>query len=97
MTLVEQAKALRDAMDIAAAVLTDEQALSCKILYRTWNSLVHESYVATDVGFRFRYDDQLFKTIQANYTFVDTHIPGTSNTESLFVKIEEPNSAEAVS
>ena len=89
MTLTERARLIRKAMDTAAATLTDEQALTCTQLYKSWSTLVREGYTAVDVDFRFRHDDQLFKTMQPNYTFVDTYVPGTVGTESLFAKIDE--------
>ena len=89
MTLTERARLIRKAMDTAAATLTDGQALTCTQLYKSWSALVREGYTAVDVDFRFRHDDQLFKTMQPNYTFVDTYIPGSVGTESLFAKIDE--------
>ena len=89
MTLTERARLIRKAMDTAAETLTDEQALRCTELYKSWSVLVREGYTAVDVGFRFRHGDQLFKTMQPNYTFVDIYVPGAVGTESLFAKIDE--------
>lgn len=36
MTVIEQAYAIREAMDIAGATLDDEKALECVRLYRAW-------------------------------------------------------------
>ena len=36
MTVLEQAYAIREAMDIAGATLTEEQALVCVRIYREW-------------------------------------------------------------
>lgn len=36
MTVIEQAYAIREAMDVAGATLTEEQALVCVRLYREW-------------------------------------------------------------
>ena len=36
MTVVEQAQAIREAMDVAGAILDDEKALECVRLYRPW-------------------------------------------------------------
>ena len=36
MTVIEQAYAIREAMDIAGATLTEEQALVCVRIYREW-------------------------------------------------------------
>lgn len=36
MTVIEQAEAIREAMDVAGATLTEDQALICVRLYRPW-------------------------------------------------------------
>ena len=36
MTVIEQAEAIREAMDIAGATLTEDQALICVRLYKPW-------------------------------------------------------------
>lgn len=36
MTVLEQAEAIREAMDVAGATLTEDQALVCVRLYRPW-------------------------------------------------------------
>lgn len=36
MTVIEQAEAIREAMDAAGAALTEEQALTCVRIYRSW-------------------------------------------------------------
>ena len=89
MSIIEQAIAIRQAMDTASAVLTDEQALECIRLYKTWSSLVREKHVAEKAGYRFCHGDCLFKTLQANYMFIDIYEPGSIGTESLFAKIDE--------
>lgn len=85
MTVMEQAQVIRSAMDNAAIVLTDEQALSSKELYPKWEDLMGRT---VDIGFRFRYMDDLYKTMQTFYTFVEHYIPG-AGTESLFARIDE--------
>lgn len=72
MTAVEQAKAIREAMDIAGASLTEDQALICVRLYRPWES--GKSYAVGDyltysvngVG-----DPQLYKVVQAHTSQAD--------------------------
>lgn len=85
MTVMEQAREIRAAMDNAAIVLTDEQALSSKELYPKWEELMGRT---VDIGFRFRYMDKLYKTMQPSYTFVEHYVPG-AGTESLFARIDE--------
>ena len=58
---LEGAKALRAAMDAAAAALTNEQALKAAAIYPLWNSSA--AYAAGD---RVRYDGVLYKCLQAH-------------------------------
>ena len=85
MTVLEQAEAIREAMDVAGATLSDELALECVRLYRPWvvgRVLSVDEFVTygvNGVG-----DPQLYKVIiehtaQADWT------PDTS--PSLFVAI----------
>lgn len=84
MSYLENAQALRAAMDSAAAVLTDEQALTAKALYPTWGSLIGTT--ATP-GQRFRYGEALYKVLQA-HTFRAEWQPGTE-TAALYEVIDE--------
>jgi hypothetical protein len=88
MTVLEQAEAIRKAMDAAGAVLTDEKALECKAIYKQWDELV-KTGATVDKGYRFLYGKDLFKTEQPKYTFVAHYVPGTAGTESLFSKVDE--------
>lgn len=68
MTVIEQAEAIREAMDIAGATLDDEQALICVRLYRPWE--VGKEYAAGDFltyGVNGVGDPQLYKVAQ-NHT-----------------------------
>lgn len=85
MTVLEQAQAIRSAMDNAAIVLTDEQALFSKELYPKWDDLMGQT---VEMGFRFRCQDKLYKTKQKSYTFEPQYVPGTTGTESLFEVID---------
>lgn len=58
---LEGAKALRAAMDAAAAALTDDEALTAAAIYPLWNSSA--AYAAGD---RVRYDGVLYKCLQAH-------------------------------
>lgn len=72
MTTTEQALAIREAMDIAGALLDEEMALECVRLYRTWEIgreyKVDEylTYGINDVG-----DPQLYKVVQAHTSQAD--------------------------
>lgn len=67
MNMIEQAKAIREAMDYAGASLTEEMALSCAYLYRPWAVGVayavdeRLTYGVNKVG-----DPQLYKVVQAH-------------------------------
>lgn len=67
MTVLEQAEAIREAMDIAGALLDEEMALECVRLYRPWEiGKVYQTgdyltYGQNGVG-----DPQLYKVVQAH-------------------------------
>lgn len=88
MTVLEQAGAIRQAMDTAGAALTDTMALECKAIYKQWKDLV-EMAASVDIGYRFLYGTDLFKTEQPRYTFVKHEVPGAVGTESLFSRLDE--------
>lgn len=72
MNMIEQAQAIREAMDYAGANLTEEVALSCVYLYRPY--AVNHAYEVNDY---FTYgknkvgDPQLYKVIQAHTSQAD--------------------------
>lgn len=86
MTVLDQAKAIREAMDSAGAVLTDEQALTCKAIYKQWKDLIGINF---EKGYRFLYGNDLYRVEQPEYTFDKNHTPGSVGTESLFSHIDE--------
>ena len=67
MNMIEQAKAIREAMDYAGASLNEEMALACVHLYRPWAVGVayavdeRLTYGVNKVG-----DPQLYKVVQAH-------------------------------
>lgn len=69
--------------------ITDEQALLVKSLYPTWEDLVNQNKTV-ESGYRFIYNNKLYKTLQSTYTFMSHWVPG-SGTESLFTVINETN------
>lgn len=72
MNIIEQAQAIREAMDFAGANLTEEQALVCVRIYRPWAVSVaykvdeYLTYGTNEVG-----DPQLYKVVQAHTSQAD--------------------------
>lgn len=75
-------------------VLDDAEAVTVKGLYPAWEDLCKESVTVEKPGYRFRYGDDLYKTVQPKYTFVSHHVPG-GGTESLFTRIDETHAGTA--
>lgn len=72
MTVIEQAEAIREAMDIAGATLTEEQALECVRLYRPWE--VGKAYTVGEYltfGVNNVGDPQLYKVVQSHTSQAD--------------------------
>ena len=72
MTVIEQAQAIREAMDVAGSILTDEQALECVRLYRPWE--VGKTYTVGEFmtyGVNSVSDPQLYKVVQAHTSQAD--------------------------
>lgn len=76
-----------------AQALSDEDALSAKVLYDEWVDLVAQSYTAEKIGFKFAHTKdgvtELYKTMQPNFTFQGQWEPGAVGTESLYSHIDE--------
>ena len=67
MTTIEQAQAIREAMDIAGATLDDEKALECVRLYKAWE--IGKAYPVGEFltyGVNSVNDPQLYKVAQAH-------------------------------
>lgn len=67
MTVMEQAEAIREAMDAAGATLTEEQAIECVRLYRPWE--VGKAYTTGEYmifGVNSVGDPQLYKVVQSH-------------------------------
>lgn len=88
MTYTERALQLRPVMEQAAQSLEDAIALTAVELFPVWKELVKEGRKVLK-GFRFQYDGKLYRVEQPEYIFVDTYVPGTVGTESLFSKVDE--------
>ena len=79
---VEQAQAKKASIDTAGAMLTDEQALEVIDLYDEW-----KSDVAYEVDTRVRYEEKLYKCLQAHTSQADW-MPTT--TPALWVEVAAP-------
>lgn len=88
MTYTERALQLRPVIEQASQSLEDTVALTAVELFPKWKDLVEKAEKVTK-GFRFQYDGKLYRTEQPEYIFVETYIPGTVGTESLFSKVDE--------
>ena len=72
MTVMEQAQAIREAMDVAGATLTEGQALECVWLYRPWE--VGKVYTVGEYltfGVNSVGDPQLYKVVQSHTSQAD--------------------------
>ena len=95
MTLIELAYHLRPIIEQASQSLDDAVALTAVKLFPQWDKLWKEEQKdgtkgrKVKKGFRFQYDDKLWRTEQPEYTFVEHYVPGAVGTESLFSKVDE--------
>lgn len=81
-SILEQARAIRAAMDAAGAVLDDGKAVECKALYRPWDA--EEAY---EVGNMRRYGEGLYRCLTAHQG-QDSWTPDAA--PSLWVRIDDP-------
>ena len=88
MTYTERALQLRPVMEQAAQSLEDEVALTAVELFPQWAQLVTNGS-QVEKGFRFQYGGKLYRTEQPVYIFVETYVPGSAGTESLFSLVDE--------
>lgn len=74
LDILEQAQAIRNAMNGAGSVLTDEQAVENKMLYPIWSGNSIQVYDGTDGEHpqtKMRRSDALYKCIQSHTTQAD--------------------------
>lgn len=79
----DAAQSVRNAMDAAGAMLTDEQAAKVPVLFPTW-----ATNTAYKVGERCTYEGTLYKCLQA-HTSQETWTP--ADAPSLFAKVLIPD------
>ena len=86
--LLEMARNLRPCIEQAAQSLPDADGLKAKFLYPRWEVLVKKGSVEAEAGYRFTYNGDLYKCVNANPTFQADWIPG-NGTAALYVRIDE--------
>lgn len=90
-TRVERAREYRKMIDSVGMMLTDEQAIEHKALYRQWETLIGTTITEGEAGevFKFLYDKDLYKYVGTlPHTFAKQWVPGVG-TESLYARIDE--------
>lgn len=70
---------------LQAQNLSDADALTVKAIYPFWRELIGKT---VDVGFKFVYEEVLYKTVQDKLLIQEQYIPGVG-TESLYMVINE--------
>ena len=88
MNLLERARQTRPYIEKAAQSLSDADGLKAKALYPRWEALVKKGSVTVPAGYRFTYNGDLYKCVNANPTFQADWVPG-SGTAALYVRVDE--------
>lgn len=88
MITMQKMNEIADAIVLLKNQITDKQAAEVKVLYPEWKDLVANNYTAQEAGYRFVYEDKLYKTLQTSLTFMEQWIPG-QGTESMYARIDE--------
>ena len=86
--LLTLARTLRPYIEQAVQNLPDADGPKAKALYPRWEVLVKKGRVEAEAGFRFTYNGDLYKCVNANPTFQSGWVPGNS-TAALYVRIDE--------
>ena len=86
--LLTLARNLRPYIEQAAQSLPDADGLKAKALYPRWEALVKKGSVTAEAGYRFSYNGDLYKCVNANPTFQSDWVPG-DGTAALYVRIDE--------
>ena len=88
LDLLTMARNLRPYIEQAAQSLPDADGLKAKFLYPRWEVLVKKGNVEAEAGYRFTYNGDLYKCVNANPTFQADWVPG-NGTAALYVRIDE--------
>lgn len=90
----EEVTALLIRQSVNTLEVDDNTALRMMDYYPAFEELCGKAYTAEKAGYKFQYGGKLYKTRQANYTFV-AHYPPEAGTESLYEAINETHSGTA--
>ena len=88
MNLLELARQTRPYIEQAAQSLPDADGLKAKSLYPRWEKMVQLGSVTAEAGYRFTYNGDLYKCVNANPTFQSDWVPG-NGTAALYIRIDE--------
>lgn len=85
MNYRENARRLRPIVERAMQSIDNDDALTAKILYPTFDSAIGQTVAK---GFKFQYDEKLWSVIQPELT-IQSHYPPGVGTESLYEEVCE--------
>ena len=86
--ILTMARNLRPIIEEAAQSLPDAKGLKAKALYPRWEKLVQLGSVTAAAGYRFTYNGDLYKCVNANPTLQADWVPG-NGTAALYVRVDE--------
>ena len=86
--LLTLARNLRPYIEQAAQSLPDADGLKAKALYPRWEALVKKGSVTAEAGYRFSYNGDLYKCVNADPTFQADWVPG-NGTAARYVRVDE--------
>ena len=83
--IIDKAKTIRAQIEAVAQYAPDEEALTYKTLYPTWESYIGKSLTA---GIKVRYQDKPYKVVQAISVVLENQ-PPSLDTAALYTAIDE--------
>lgn len=92
----DAAKVVRPFVEKAVQSLPDTDAVQVKTLYPYWEDLVILGRVESETGYKFYYNGDLYKCVNANPTFQSDWVPGLA-TSALYVRIDESGAGGDIS
>ena len=84
----EKALKVKPYLHKASQTLEGGEALAVRDIYPIWADLAEMGSVVAEPGFKFTYNGDLYKCVNANPTFQWDWVPGVG-TESLYTRIDE--------